>query len=175
MGLYEIDPAHTSTHFSVKHMMISKVRGSFENITGTFTFDPNNLEASHIEVQIPVTSIKTGDSQRDNHLISPDFFDAEKFPRMTFKSTSLVAIQDGLMVTGELTIHGVKNSVSLELEGPSTEMKDPWGNTRIGFSGTTKINRKDFGLTWNTALEAGGFLVGDQVQIEVDVELIKKN
>jgi polyisoprenoid-binding protein YceI len=127
-----------------------------------------------LKSQIDATTIDTGEAQRDGHLKSPDFLDVEKFPTLTFKSTRIVKSKNGeVIVSGDLTIHGVTRNVELDVEGPSPQMKDPWGNTRIGLSATTRINRKDFGLTWNTALETGGFLVGDEVNITLDVQFIK--
>lgn len=174
MSLYQIDPAHSSLNFSVKHMMIAKVHGGFDKFSGHFTYDPSNTESSSVDVEVAVASINTRDEKRDTHLKSADFFDSEKFPSITFKSTNIVARKGALKVVGDLTIHGVTNSVTLEGEGPSEEMKDPRGNIKIGLSVSTKIKRKDFGLTWNAALEAGGFLVGDEVNISIDVQFIKK-
>jgi polyisoprenoid-binding protein YceI len=174
MTIYKIDPSHTSINFSVKHMMIAKVRGDFNKFTGTFQFDPEQPETSHVVVEIEVSSINTRDTQRDTHLRSADFFDVGQFPHITFNSKKIVAQKDALKVTGDLTIHGITNSVTIDVEGPSKEHKDPWGNFKIGLSGTTKIKRKEFGLTWNAALEAGGFLVGDDVNISIDVQLVKQ-
>lgn len=171
---YQIDPSHSSASFSIKHMMIAKVHGGFEKLSGTLTYDPAQLERSQVEVAIDAASINTREAQRDAHLKSADFFDVEKYPQIVFKSTRVVANGDELKVTGDLTIHGVTKPVTLDVEKPSAEMKDPWGNIKIGASGTTKIKRKDFGLTWNAALEAGGFLVGDDVTIQLDVQFVKK-
>jgi polyisoprenoid-binding protein YceI len=171
---YELDPAHSSAQFTVRHMMITNVRGAFSNVKGTMVYDSANPSASTVEAIIDATTINTLDAQRDGHLKSADFLDVEHHPTITFKSTSVTPAGDGeLSVTGDLTIHGVTKSVVLKVEGPSGEGKDPWGNTRIGASGATKIKRSDFGLTWNAALETGGFLVGDDVKIDLEVQAIK--
>jgi len=171
---WNIDPAHSAADFKVKHMMISNVKGSFSGLSGTLTENTGDSALSTIEASIPVTTISTCDPQRDGHLKSADFFDAEKFPTMTFKSTKVVRNGEAdYSVTGDLTIHGVTKPVTFAVEGPSAPGKDPWGNTRIGLSATAKINRKDFGLGWNAALETGGFLVGEEVSITLDVQFIK--
>lgn len=173
--VYQIDPAHSTVSFTIKHMMIAKVHGGFEKLAGKLIYDAANPAQSSIEVEIDAASINTREPQRDAHLKSPDFFDVEKFPTLLFKSTKIEASSEGeLKLTGDLTIHGVTNSVVLDVEGPTAEMKDPWGNLKIGASASTKIKRKDFGLTWNAALEAGGFLVGDDVTISLDVQFIKQ-
>lgn len=174
MNTYIIDPSHSSAEFSVKHMMIAKVHGGFEKVNGTLTYDPKNPEASKVEVSIDAASINTREAQRDTHLKSPDFFDVEKYPTLNFSSQKVIANGENWKITGDLTIHGVTQSVTLDVEAPSAEIKDPWGNIKIAASGTTKIKRKDFGLTWNSALEAGGFLVGDDVNITLDVQFIKQ-
>jgi polyisoprenoid-binding protein YceI len=171
---YLIDPAHSTANFSVKHMMIAKVHGGFEKISGKLIFDPQNPSASSVEASIAAASINTRDAQRDTHLRSADFFDVEKYPDINFQSTALEKSGDGMRVTGDLSIHGITKQVTLEVEGPSPEMKDPWGNIKIGVSASAKIKRKDFGLTWNAALEAGGLLVGDDVNITLDVQLVKQ-
>jgi len=171
---YQIDPSHSSASFSIKHMMIAKVHGSFDKISGKLIYDPANPTAASVDVSIETASINTREAQRDAHLKSADFFDVEKYPQITFKSVRVEGTPGNLRLVGQLTIHGVTNLVTLEVEGPSEEMKDPWGNIKIGASGTTKIKRKDFGLTWNAALEAGGFLVGDDVTITVDVQFVKQ-
>lgn len=174
MTKYVLDPAHSTASFSIKHMMIAKVHGGFEKLSGSFNYDAQDPSKSSVEASIEGASINTRDSQRDAHLKSADFFDVEKYPTITFKSTQLEKNGDGLIITGDLTIHGVTKKVSLDVEGPTPEIKDPWGNMKIGASGTTKIKRKDFGLEWNAALEAGGFLVGDDVQITVDAQFVKQ-
>lgn len=170
---WNIDGSHSTAEFSVRHLMITNVKGRFGTLSGTVDYDPEKPEASQIDVTIDATSIDTRDEKRDAHLRSPDFFDVEKFPSLTFKSTSVKKTDDGFAATGDLTIHGVTKPVTLEVEGPSDQNKDPWGNTRIGASATAKINRKDFGLNWNAALEAGGVLVGEQVKISIDVSLVQ--
>lgn len=174
--MWEIDPAHSSAQFSVKHMMISNVRGEFSKVSGRVNFDPENPENSTVEATVDVNSISTREPDRDKHLKSPDFFDVAKFPTMTFKSKRVVKNPDGsLQLVGDLTIHGVTRETALTLESPTPAAKDPWGNIRRGTSATARINRKDFGLTWNTALEAGGVLVGEEVKITLDVEMIQKS
>jgi polyisoprenoid-binding protein YceI len=170
---WNIDPAHSSAEFKVKHMMISNVKGSFSGLSGALTEHATDSTLSSIEASIPLATISTGDPQRDGHLKSADFFDAEKYPTLDFKSTKVVRKGDAYEVTGDLTIHGVTKPVTFAVDGPSVPGKDPWGNTRIGLSATAKINRKDFGLEWNAALETGGFLVGDEISITLDVEFIK--
>jgi len=153
-------------------MMISSVKGEFTKITGRAVYDPEKPESLSAEATIDVNTINTREPDRDNHLKSADFFDVAKFPTITFKSKRATKGPDGLKLTGDLTIHGVTREVTLDVEGPTPPLKDPWGFTRVGASATTRINRKDFGLTWNQALEAGGVLVGDEVKITVDVELV---
>jgi polyisoprenoid-binding protein YceI len=171
---WNIDPAHSVAEFKVKHMMISNVKGHFAKVTGVLTLDESDVTKSQGEVLIDATSIETRDAQRDAHLKSADFLDVEKFPTITFKSTRITRAAGGeLAVAGDLTIHGVSRNVVLNVEGPTTPVNDPWGNTRRGLSATTKISRKDFGLIWNATLETGGFLVGDDVNITLEVEFIK--
>jgi polyisoprenoid-binding protein YceI len=171
---WNIDPVHSHAEFKVRHMMISNVKGEFKDVTGTLKLNSEDLTKSGVEVSIDAATVNTGDAQRDAHLKSADFFDVEKFPALTFKSNRVSRNKDGVLtVAGELTIHGVTRNVVFEVEGPSAPMKDPWGNTRIGLSATTRINRKDFGLTWNAALETGGILVGDDVTITLDIQFIK--
>lgn len=171
---YQIDPSHSSANFSIKHMMIAKVHGGFEKISGQLVYDPSDVSKSSINVSIDAASINTRENQRDAHLKSPDFFDIEKYPTLTFKSTRVEKHGDDLKVHGDLTIHGVTKAITLDVEAPSAEMKDPWGNLKLAASATTKIKRKDFGLTWNAALEAGGFLVGDDVAITLDIQFVKQ-
>lgn len=173
-AVYEIDSAHSSAQFSVRHMMISNVKGEFTKVTGTITYNPSNLSASKVEAVIDVNTINTREAQRDAHLKSGDFFDVEKFPTITFTSTSFQQSDGDLTINGDLTIRGVTNPVVLKVDGPTDEIKDPWGNLRIGATATTKIHRKDWGLTWNQVLEAGGIAVGEEVRITLDLEGIKK-
>jgi polyisoprenoid-binding protein YceI len=171
---YKIDPAHSSAQFVVRHMMITNVRGAFSNLQGAVVWDSAKPNESSVEVQIDATTIQTQDAGRDAHLKSADFLDVEKFPTITFKSTGVEsASATDLKITGDLTVHGVTKQVVLTVDGPTPEHKDPWGNLRIGASASTKIKRSEFGLTWNAALETGGFLVGDDVKIELEISLIK--
>jgi polyisoprenoid-binding protein YceI len=173
--VYDIDATHSSAHFSVRHLMISNVKGEFTKVTGTVTWDPDNPASSKVEATIDVSSLHTRDEQRDGHLKSADFFDLAKYPEIKFVSKSVEP--DGhneYLVKGDITIHGVTREVDLQVEGPTPEVKDPWGNLKAGATATTKINRKDFGLTWNAPLEAGGVLVGDEVKISLEVELTRR-
>jgi len=155
-------------------MMISNVKGSFSGLSGALTEHNVDSTLSSVTASVPVATISTGDPQRDGHLKSEDFFDTKKFPTLDFKSTKVVRKGEAeYEVSGDLTIHGVTKPVTFAVEGPSAPGKDPWGNTRIGLTATTKINRKDFGLAWNAALETGGFLVSDEVSITLDVQFIK--
>lgn len=171
---YQIDPSHSSATFSVKHMMIAKVHGGFEKMSGKLIYDASSPANSSIDVSIETSSINTREAQRDAHLKSADFFDVEKYPAIGFKSVLIEKTGDGFKVVGDLSIHGVTKQVTLDMEDLSEEMRDPWGNIKIGISGTTKIKRKDFGLTWNAALETGGVLVGDDVNIALDIQLVKQ-
>jgi len=171
---WNIDPAHAVAEFKVKHMMISNVKGRFAKLSGTLIRNESDHTKSRVEVTIDATSIDTHEPQRDAHLKSADFLDVEKFPTLTFKSTQVTLIGDGeVSLEGELTIHGIPRKVVFHVEGPTPPTKDPWGNTRIAASATAKINRKDFGLTWNAALETGGILVGEEVAISLELEFIK--
>ena len=173
---WTIDSAHTTVEFSVRHMMVSNVKGAFGSISGAATWDGRNLSTASVEAVIDVASISTREPKRDAHLKSADFFDVEKFPTLTFKSTKIEAAGAGqAKMTGDLTIRGVTKSVVLDVTGPTPEVKDLSGGVRVGASAATTISRKDFGLHWNRALEAGGVLVGDEVKITIDVELIKKS
>lgn len=171
---WNIDPAHALAEFKVKHMMIAHVKGQFTKLVGTLVLDESDLAHSRVEASIEAASISTHEPQRDAHLKSADFFDVEKFPTLSFKSSSVKRTGEGeLAVEGDLTIRDVTRKVLFRVEGPTPAAKDPWGNIRLAVSATTKINRKDFGLTWNTALETGGILVGDEVTIMLDVEFVK--
>jgi polyisoprenoid-binding protein YceI len=171
---WKIDPAHSGAEFKVRHMMISNVKGQFARVAGVLTRDESDLANSRVEATIEAASIETRDPQRDAHLKSADFFDVEKFPTLTFKSTRVRRVGDGeLAVEGDLSIHGITRKVTFSVEGPTPPAKDPWGNTRVAVSATTKINRKDFGLTYNAALETGGILIGDEVTITLDVQFVK--
>jgi len=167
---WQIDPAHSSVQFSIRHMMISNVRGEFKTFTATATGDPLKPTEASLEATIDVSSIDTGNEKRDAHLKNPDFFDVEKFPTITFESTKIERAGDtGLKVTGNLTLHGVTKEVVLDVEGPVT-VKDPQGNLKAGAHATTKINRQDFGITWSKTLDDGGLMLGDEVTITIDVE-----
>jgi polyisoprenoid-binding protein YceI len=171
---WNIDPAHTVAEFKVKHMMIANVKGHFSGVTGSLVRDESNPANDRVEATIDVASVETRNDQRDEHLKSPDFFHVEKFPHLHFKSTGVKVAGEGeLSVEGDLTIHGVTRKVTFDVEGPTPPAKDPWGNTRIGVSASTKISRKDFGLTWNVALETGGILVGDDITITLDAQFVK--
>jgi polyisoprenoid-binding protein YceI len=169
---YAIDPAHSAAEFVIRHMVIAKVRGRFRTLTGTIEVPAGADVPTSVSVELDVDSIDTHEDQRDGHLKSPDFLDAAKYPKITFTSTGVTGSGPSFKVTGDLTIHGVTRSVVLDAEYEGRG-KDPWGNERIGYSGQTAINRKDYGLTWNQSLETGGVLVGEEVRIEVTVEAIK--
>jgi polyisoprenoid-binding protein YceI len=171
---WNIDPDHSNLQFSVKHLMISNVKGTFGDVEGMAEIDDKDITKSTVKVTIQTGSVNTGVALRDADLKSANFFDVVKFPTMTFVSKKVVKSgKNKLKVTGDLTIHGVTKPVVLDVTGPSAESKDPWGKIRRGASATTKINRKDFGLTWNKALESGGVVVGDDVLISLEVEMIK--
>lgn len=171
---WQIDFAHSGIGFSVRHMMISKVRGQFEKFSGHVNFDENDPTQTAVDITIEISSINTRDGQRDNHLRSADFFDAANYPVMAFKSKQVEQLSDdeGRLV-GDLTIRGVTKEVALDVEYAG-QSKSPWGTTSAGFTATATINRKDWGLNWNQALETGGVLVGEKVQISIELELIKQ-
>jgi polyisoprenoid-binding protein YceI len=169
---YAVDPAHSSVTFSVRHMMIAKVRGTFNTISGTVALPADSAVPTAITAEIDASSIDTRDAQRDGHLSSPDFLDVASFPKITFASTGITAGTGAeFTVTGDLTIHGVTKSVALKAE-VTGQGKDPWGNDRVGFEASTRINRKDFGLSWNQGLEAGGVLVGEDIDITLDIQAV---
>lgn len=171
---YTIDPAHSQAVFKVKHMTISTVTGNFDTLSGSFAFDSQNIKASKAAATIAAASINTGVDKRDAHLKSADFFDVEKFPQITFASKEITGVKDtGFKVAGDLTLHGVTRPVVLDVELGGMA-KDPWGNERVAFTASTAINRKDFGLTYSQALETGGLLVGEEVQILLEVEGVLK-
>lgn len=174
MATYKIDPAHSGADFVVRHMMISNVRGGFTKVEGTIEYDAANVSATRIDAVIDASSIDTRDGQRDGHLKSGDFLHVEQYPTIAFKSKTVEAAGEGeLKVTGDLTIHGTTKEVVLHVDGPTGETKDPFGNVRVGAAAKTKIKRSEFGLTWNAALETGGFLVGDELKIELDISAIR--
>jgi polyisoprenoid-binding protein YceI len=174
---FDIDTTHSGVHFTVRHLVISKVRGRFTRFSGTVWLDDQNPAASRVEAFIDADSVDTNEPKRDGHLRSPDFFDVAQFPQITFQSTRVEAAGAAgaggeLRVTGDLTIHGVTRPVTLAAESLG-RAKDPWGGERAGFSAKLSVDRKDFGLQWNMALEAGGFVVGDKIDIELEVEAVK--
>ena len=173
---WQIDPAHSSAQFSVRHMAISTVRGAFSKVTGSVVFDDKDVSKSTVEVTIDANSVDTRVPDRDNDLRSEKFFDVAHYPSITFKSRRVEQLAPGkLKVTGDLTIRGTTKEVVLDVEGPTGPVKDPWGNTRNAATATTKINRQDFGVKWNATLDNGGVVVGDDVSIVIDVELVKKD
>ena len=170
---YQIDPRHSNAEFGVTHLMISTVRGEFHGVTGTIVVDDENLANSSVNVTIDATTVDTREPDRDKHLKSDAFFDVAKYPTMAFKSTSVEKNSDGtLKITGDLTIRGVTRTVVLNSSAPKAPIKDPWGLQRSAVSATTKINRQDFGVSWNQNLDAGGVVVGDEVNITLDVEMV---
>jgi polyisoprenoid-binding protein YceI len=172
--VYEIDPAHSNASFSVKHLMVTNVRGEFGKVEGKVEWDATNPAKSTVEATIDASTLTTREEKRDQHLKSPDFFDVANHPKITFKSTKVEAAGKGhYKITGDLTIRGNTKPVVLDVEGPTPEIKDPQGNTKVGASATTKINRQDFGVSWNKNLDTGGVVVGDDVAIQIDVELKK--
>ena len=172
---WKIDPAHTAGEFKIKHLMISWVKGTFTDVKGSVVFDETEPSKSSVNVQIATASVDTRNKKRDDDLRSPNFFDATTYPVMSFVSQKIV-VADGVpsQIHGELTLHGETRAVILDVEEFSSTITDPWGNIRRGASASTTINRKDFGLTWNKALEAGGVVVGEEVRISLEVELIKE-
>jgi polyisoprenoid-binding protein YceI len=172
MTTWNIDPAHSAIHFSVRHMVVSKTRGRFAKWGGQLQFDPKELSKGSVNVEIEPASVDTGDAQRDGHLRSPDFFDVEKFPKASFKSTKIAEKGEGkLTILGDLTLHGVTKPITLEASYEGSG-KDPWGGERAGFSATTTITRTDFGVNFNKALDAGGLLVGEKVELNLEIEAV---
>jgi polyisoprenoid-binding protein YceI len=170
---YQIDPRHSSADFGVTHLMISTVRGEFHGVTGTVVVDDSNINNSSVSVTIDATTVDTREPDRDTHLKSEAFFDVAKHPTITFKSTKIEKNADGsLKITGDLTIRGVTKTAVLNATAPKPAIKDPWGLQRTAVSATTKVNRKDFGVSWNQNLDGGGVVVGDEVNITLDVEMI---
>ena len=170
---WTIDASHSSVGFSVRHMMITNVRGEFTSFSGEVTYDPKRLEAASVQASIDVASLNTREPKRDEHLRSADFFNAEAYPTLTFSSKRVAAAgEDRLQVVGDLTIAGTTREVTLDVRDITKPHTDPWGQRRIGASARTKIRRSEFGMKWNAALEAGGVLVGDEVTIDIDVSLV---
>jgi polyisoprenoid-binding protein YceI len=169
---WNIDAAHSGINFSIRHMVVSKVRGRFTKFSGTLRLDDGDLTRSSVEATIDAASVDTGTAQRDTHLRSPDFFDVERFPELRFRSTRIEKLDsDRYRVVGELTIRDVTREVTLDAEYAGRG-KDPWGNERVAFAAKAALDRKDFGLGWNQVLEAGGVLVGDRVEIELDLQVV---
>jgi polyisoprenoid-binding protein YceI len=170
---WNVDGAHSAAQFSVRHMMVSTVRGAFETMSGTVSYDPAAPDKASVKVEVDTASVNTRNSQRDDHLRSADFFDVAHYPKMTFVSTRVEKVADGqLKLTGNLTLHGVTREVTFDVEGPAPPIQTDRG-MRTGAAATTRINRKDFGLTWHQALEAGGVMVSDEVTLTIDVELVE--
>jgi polyisoprenoid-binding protein YceI len=171
---WNLDPTHAHATFTVRHLVISNVRGEFKKISGVVKLDDKDLSRSSVEATLDAASVDTRVQKRDEDLRSANFFDVAKYPTITFKSTKVEKAGEGkLKVTGDLTMHGVTKPVVLDVAGPTAEIKDPWGNTRRGFAATTKLNRKDWGLMYNKAIEAGP-VVGDEIAIEIEAELVKQ-
>ena len=172
---WTIDAEHSSIGFKVRHLMVSNVKGNFEKFSGTVELDDQNINRSKVSVKIDTASVNTSVPKRDDHLRSADFFDTARFPAMTFVSRKVAeAGKDKLKITGDLTLHGVTREVVLDVDGPGSDIKDPWGGIRRGAAATARISRKDFGLTWNKALETGGVAVGDEVTITLEIEMVRK-
>ena len=172
---WQIDPAHTAAGFSVKHMMIATVRGQFKGVTGAVNWDDQDISNSIVDVTIDANTVDTGEAKRDADLKSANFFDVAHYPTITFKSTKIERISAAKMkVAGNLTIHGITKPVVLDVEGPSGAIKDPYGNTRVALNATTTVNRMDYGVKWNAKMDGGGIVVGDDVNIDIDLEMIKK-
>ena len=172
---WQIDPNHSAAQFAVRHLAISTVRGAFTKVSGTVQLDDKDITKSSVDVTIDTASVDTRVEARDKDLRSDHFFDVEKYPTITFKSTKVEQVEAGkLKVTGDLTIHGVTKQAVLDVEGPTAPVKDPWGNQRAAVNATTKINRQDFGMKWNTKMDSGGLVVGDDVAITIDAEMVQK-
>ncbi len=171
---WNIDPAHSTAQFTVRHLGISNVTGNFTKVTGTVVLDEKDITQSQVSASIDVSSVDTRVEMRDKDLKSSNFFDVEKYPTIEFKSKKIVSGSGKLQVTGDLTIHGTTHEVTLDVDGPTPELTDPWGNSRRGISATTAINRKDFNLLYNKLLGTGEAMVGDNVKIQIDAEIVKK-
>jgi len=172
---WQIDPQHTAAGFAVKHLMISTVRGQFKGVTGTVNWEDQDISKSTVDITIDANTVDTSEPKRDADLKSDKFFDVAKYPTITFKSKKIEQVSAGkLKITGDLTIRGVTKEAVLDVEGPTPPVKDPWGNTRVAANATTKVNRQDFGVKWNANMDGGGVVVGDDVAITIDLEMIKK-
>lgn len=170
-----VDPSHSGAYFSVRHLMVSNVRGEFRDVKGTIEFDGKDVSGIQVQATIDAATVDTREQKRDEHLKSADFFDVANHPTIEFKSKKATPAGDGkFKLVGDLTMRGVTKEVTLDVEGPTPAIQDPWGNTRIGATATTKLNRKDFGVNWNKSLDAGGVVVGDEVQVTLELELAKK-
>jgi polyisoprenoid-binding protein YceI len=169
---FTIDKSHSSILFAVKHMVIAKVKGEFTEYSGTISYDQADISKSNVEVTIKTASIDTKDEKRDDHLRNPDFFDAEKFPEITFKSKTIKKSEEGFVATGDLTMRGVTKEIEIPFEITGV-ITDPWGNTRMGVSAELELNRQDYGISWSKSLDTGGLVVGDDVDIEIEIEAIK--
>ena len=172
---WQIDPDHSSFQFKVRHMTVSNVTGEFKKVKGVVTVDGNDPTGLKVDLALDASSVNTDHAKRDEHLRSEDFFDVAKYPTITFISKKVIRVDENrLKVVGDLTLRGVTKEITVDVEGPTPEVKDPGGNMRRGATGTSKINRKDFGMVWHKVLDNGGLVVGDEVNISVEVELIKK-
>jgi polyisoprenoid-binding protein YceI len=171
---WNIDPNHSTAQFTVRHLAISNVSGSFTKVTGTVQFNDKDIMQSQVNAVIDSASVDTRVPDRDKDLRSPNFLDVEKYPTLEFKSKRIVNNGGKLQMIGDLTLHGTTREVTLDVDGPTPELNDPWGNVRRGFSATTTINRKDYGVVWNNTLKSGEAVVGDNVKIQIDVEIVKK-
>ena len=172
---WQIDPQHTAAGFAVKHLMISTVRGQFKGVTGTVNWEDQDISKSTVDITIDANTVDTSEPKRDADLKSDKFFDVAKYPTIAFKSKKIEQVSAGkLKITGDLTIRGVTKEAVLDVEGPTPPVKDPWGNTRVAANATTKVNRQDFGVKWNANMDGGGVVVGDDVAITIDLEMIKK-
>ncbi|MGD0414200.1 MAG: YceI family protein [Terriglobales bacterium] len=171
---WNIDPAHSTAQFTVRHLAISNVSGSFTKVTGSVVLNEKDITQSQVSASIDVSSVDTRVEMRDKDLKSPNFFDVEKYPNIEFKSKRIVSSGGKLQVIGDLTIHGTTHEVALDVDGPTSELTDPWGNSRRGISATTAINRRDFNLVYNNLLKTGEAVVGDNVKIQIDAEIVRK-
>ena len=172
---YQLDTDHSSIQFKIRHLTVSNVTGAFNKMKGSASVEGEDLATLKVEVTIDAASVDTGHQKRDEHLRNADFLDVAKYPTITFVSKKVVKADPGkLRITGDLTLHGVTREITVDLEGPTPEIKDPWGNFRRGATGTAKIDRRDFGITWNKALDTGGLVVGNEVGIQVDIEWVRK-
>ena len=171
---WDIDPNHSTAQFTVRHLAISNVSGAFTKVTGSVVLNDKDITQSKVNAVIDAGSIDTRQPDRDKDLRSPNFLDVEKYPTLEFKSKKIVNNGGKLQLVGDLTLHGTTREVTLDVDGPTPELTDPWGNLRRGFSATTTINRKDYGVVWNNTLKTGEAVVGDNVKIQIDVEIVKK-